>query len=154
MAKARGPKNGAYVHGMSKTKTYNTWRGMIERCTREDSVGWEDYGAKGITVCDEWFDFQSFFRDMGERPDGKTLDRIDPSMGYNKQNCQWATVRDQAINKSGIPYHTFAGLSLSFGEWSELIGIERRVFVRRFYQSKWSLERTLTTPVIKHGIQS
>lgn len=154
MPKARGPKNGNYVHGMSKTKTYNTWRGMVERCTREDHIGWEDYGGKGVTICDEWFEFENFFRDMGERPEGMTLDRIDPTQGYSKQNCRWATLRDQAINKRGVPFHTFAGFPLSFGEWAELLGIDRRILVRRFYQSKWNLEKTLTTPVRRHGIQS
>jgi hypothetical protein len=76
---------------------------MIQRCDNPDSGSYEDYGARGIKVEDpRWYDFESFLADMGVRPEGKTLDRIDYERGYCKQNCRWATNIEQATNKRGV----------------------------------------------------
>jgi len=83
-------------HGMYKTSTYNTWICMHRRCRGE---GYWKYSDKHITVCDSWKEFVNFLSDMGERPIGHTLDRIDNSKGYYKENCRWATPKQQGENR-------------------------------------------------------
>lgn len=80
-------------------RTYNSWRGMIERCTDPKNSHYLIYGGRGITVCDRWLEsFENFLEDMGERPKGLTLDRINVDGNYCKDNCQWATTHEQAFN--------------------------------------------------------
>lgn len=89
------------THGMSKTPTYTSWMLMRARCYYPGSPGFPGYGGSGITVCDRWRDsFDAFLADMGERPSGTTLDRIDNSKGYEPGNCRWATPAQQSANRS------------------------------------------------------
>jgi hypothetical protein len=85
-------------HGMSNTRTHNIWLGMRKRCSNHNAKGAMYYAHRGITVCDEWQSFQAFLRDMGEAPDGMSIDRIDGDKGYFKANCRWATATQQARN--------------------------------------------------------
>lgn len=78
---------------------YAIWMNMRQRCNNPRSRFYADYGGRGITVCERWGDFAAFLADMGERPDGKTLDRIDNDRGYEPTNCRWATTVEQARNK-------------------------------------------------------
>lgn len=83
---------GKQIHGhrsRGRSPTYNTWRSMVARCHNPKSDSYEFYGAKGITVCPEWLTFAKFLSDMGARPKGHTLDRIDSTLGYFKANCRW-----------------------------------------------------------------
>jgi hypothetical protein len=88
-----------HASGKGVSLTYNSWRGMLERCENPKSSSYEDYGQRGITVCDSWHDFKVFLSDMGPRPRGKTLDRNNPNGNYEPSNCQWATPIQQANNK-------------------------------------------------------
>jgi hypothetical protein len=74
------------------------WRQMHKRCTDPKHCSWTWYGAKGVTVCQEWNSFEQFLADMGLPPLSTTLDRIDPFLGYSKANCRWATLKEQASN--------------------------------------------------------
>lgn len=87
-------------HGRGRrTPTYRSWDGMIQRCTNPKSSGWKAYGAVGITVCERWRFFQDFLTDMGERPAGTSLDRIDNAVGYLPGNCRWASHSEQMKNR-------------------------------------------------------
>lgn len=82
-----------------RNKTYDIWYNMKRRCLDPTHDRFCDYGAKGITVSEDWLSFENFKRDMGERPEGKTLDRIKNTLGYSKENCRWATPTQQTLNK-------------------------------------------------------
>jgi hypothetical protein len=86
----RGPN-----HGYSQTQTYHSWEKMWQRCTNRKRRDWKWYGARGIKVCRRWRDFRLFLKDMGECPEGMTLDRLDPEHGYTRRNCRWATWEQQ-----------------------------------------------------------
>ena len=89
-------KHGHATNGNSPT--YTTWATMIQRCKNPKQSKFYMYGAVGIDVCDEWLTFDAFLADMGERPKGKTIDRIDGNKGYSKSNCRWATIIEQQSN--------------------------------------------------------
>lgn len=86
-------------HGMSGTPTHMSWRKMLERCYSDSYRDKEYYQDKGITVCEKWMTFEGFYEDMGERPEGMTLDRIDGNLNYTKDNCRWATPSFQSFNR-------------------------------------------------------
>ena len=86
-------------HRMYGTPTYRSWASMIQRCTNEKRHNYAYYGGRGITVCVRWRDFDAFLADMGERPDGTTLDRIDNEGNYEPGNCEWATPKQQSNNR-------------------------------------------------------
>jgi ribosomal protein S25 len=90
-------------HGLGATPTYRTWYSMIERCTNPSNASFKNYGARGITVCKEWAEsIENFVSDMGLRPPGKTIDRIDSNIGYTKDNCKWSCDLEQQRNKRNV----------------------------------------------------
>jgi hypothetical protein len=94
---ARGKKS--KKHHMTFTREYTSWRSMKERCTNKNGRGYWRYGGSGISVCDRWMKFENFYADMGNRPEGTSLDRINPFGIYEPKNCRWADKSTQAINK-------------------------------------------------------
>ena len=124
---------GRRVHGHSRsnngktTRTFNTWLAMRQRCHDPKSTNYHKYGAKGVKVCARWRkSFSAFLEDMGERPDGKTLDRKNGEKGYYPDNCRWSTPKEQNENrkrgrnanseKTSCPKgHPYSGSNLTFG---------------------------------------
>ena len=99
-----GESNPSYKHGHrpkygKPSPTYISWKNMRQRCQNPNHPDYKDYGGRGIKVCKRWKDFVNFLKDMDERPEGKTLDRVDNSGDYEPSNCRWATPKQQAQNK-------------------------------------------------------
>jgi|GEM_PF-2384486 len=87
-------------HGMRKSTEYRIWSLMIQRCHNKNNPGYRNWGSRGIKVCDAWLEsFENFYKDMGRRPDGTSLDRIDNDGNYEPSNCRWATKRQQTLNR-------------------------------------------------------
>ena len=93
------PKGARIKHGFARTPTYVTWGQMKQRCSNPKAAKYNIYGGRGIIVCERWFQFENFLADMGERPKGTTLDRIDSNRNYEPGNCRWATIMEQRQNQ-------------------------------------------------------
>jgi len=92
------------VHCPCLEKTYSSWRNMIQRCSNKNHSQYKDYGGRGIEVCAKWRkSFQTFLKDLGKRPEGKTIDRRDPDGPYGPQNCRWEGATSQARNRRNSP---------------------------------------------------
>lgn len=134
-------------HGYSpsgkRTPTYKTWRSMVERCGNPGHSGFDRYGGAGITICDKWKSFPGFLEDMGERPEGTSLDRINNDLGYSKENCRWASYKQQQRNKRTNVMVTINGETKCVGEWSELSGISFQALRYRIARG-WSEDRLLS----------
>lgn len=107
--------------GRSKHPLYATWYAMWDRCTNKDSGGWSDYGGRGIRVCAEWADFETFLDDMGPKPTkSHTLEREDNEKDYSASNCKWATWKEQARNRRNTVLVEFQGRIMVLAEAIEL----------------------------------
>lgn len=96
----RPGRRATVLHGMSRSSEYNIWRGLQQRCCNPKNPGFKYYGARGISVCQRWHDsFAAFLADMGPRPAGRSIDRINNDGNYEPENCRWATSAEQNANK-------------------------------------------------------
>ena len=132
---------------MSKTKTYVSWVGLKRRCLDIKYDKYKNYGGRGIEVCKRWLKFENFYEDMGERPNGKTLDRIDNNGNYCQKNCRWATNIEQQNNKRNNRFLTYKNETKSIKIWAKNLNINYGIFCMRIYR-KWSIEKILTRPMI------
>jgi hypothetical protein len=110
------------TNAVKRHPLYQTWRKMLDRCYRKNDNYYHAYGARGIYVCDRWKKFWNFVEDIGVRPDGKTMDRIDNNGPYCKENFRWATPREQSQNTRRNVFLTFQGITKCLTEWSREFG--------------------------------
>lgn len=120
---------------------------MIARCTNPKMDSWKYYGARGITVCERWRQFALFLEDMGVRPTGKTLDRIDPTGNYEPGNCRWATPLEQGSTQRTNTRIELDGEVLTLAQWCRRFEIGVTTVITRLQRKGWSIRRALTTPV-------
>lgn len=131
----KGEKNGSHRHGYSSLShphyyLYTTWVSMKQRCFNPKVKNYHRYGGRGITVCDEWKNsFENFLKDMGERPEGYCIDRIDNEKGYFKENCRWVTNEENCNNREVSALHEYKGETLSETQWAKRLGLSRNKFM-------------------------
>ena len=131
------------THGCSQSSTYGSWAAMKCRCTNANHVAYKHYGGRGISVCPRWLDsFENFLADLGERPVGFTLDRINPDGNYEPGNCRWVVPEIQGNNRRSNHLLTCDGVSLTLSEWSDVTGIKSTTLRERIRRG-WSVERAL-----------
>lgn len=128
--------------------TYQTWYNMLTRCTNMQFKQWASYGGRGISVVRRWYLFANFLADMGERPDGTTLDRYpDKDGNYCPENCRWATPREQANNTRRNRILSYDGRIQTLSEWAREIGISCCGLRDRLEKLGWTTAEAVTTPV-------
>jgi hypothetical protein len=135
-----------------RTKLYHKWCSMVARCTKPSHPAWKYYGGRNITVCDRWLGgnagFQHFAADMGEPPEGLTLERIDNTRGYEPSNCRWATWAEQARNRDR------SGKALdptSLRQKAIAAGLPYAPVYLRIKRLGWTEDRALSTPIARRG---
>lgn len=128
------------------TPTYVSWCAMSQRCNDPGRDGFAGYGGAGITVCDRWKSFSAFIEDMGERPSGTTIDRIDGTLGYQPGNCRWATSIEQANNKCTSRTYRAGDTERTLKGWSEISGIPASCIHKRINKLGWPIEAAISTP--------
>jgi len=129
-----------------------TWINMKQRCQNPKSTHYQNYGGRGIRVCERWDrDFLAFVADMGERPSqNHTLDRIENNGDYEPTNCRWATRAEQGRNKRNNHLVTYQGVTKPTSAWAEQMGISGTLLRKRL-EIGWSSERALTQTVRQCG---
>ena len=133
------------THGMSRTRTYNSWHQMKQRSYTGTATSTKYYLDKGIVICESWLRFENFLADMGERPEKTSLDRIDGSKGYYKENCRWATIKQQQRNRKICIQVTIDGITKPRSEWAEVYQINNKLVKQRM-RLGWNGEKAITTP--------
>lgn len=137
------------THGKTNTTEFRTWMGMRKRCTDPNDYNYQRWGGRGITVCDRWMNsFENFLSDMGKRPRGTTLDRIDNDGPYSPENCRWATNKQQARNRSSCRMETAFGETKTVADWMEDPRCKcNRTAIEKRFRLGWDFVRALTTPM-------
>lgn len=135
-----GKNNPCYSHGHAqrgkRSSTYQIWEGVKKRCKSPTCKAYPNYGGRGITLCDRWLDFTSFLEDMGEKPDGMSLERIDNNKGYSLENCKWASRKEQANNKRNNVLITAFGKTKTISQWVDETGLSYCTIYLRLRKGK------------------
>lgn len=138
-------------HGQAKkgevSPTYSCWLCMLARCNNPKNKSFLNYGGRGITVCERWYSFENFLADMGDRPDkGYSLERKENDKGYYKDNCKWATPKEQSNNQRSNHLLTFMSKTQNVTQWAEEIGMNPNTLSARVHRG-WPIELALTLPI-------
>ncbi len=132
-------------NGSTRSGTYCSWDHMIQRCTNPRQKQYKDYGGRGITVCDRWRkSFADFLEDMGPRPAGLTLERVDNAKGYYPGNCEWRSRKQQLRNMRRNALFTVRGETGCLSDMAERYGISEDTVHARIHRFGWDVERAFT----------
>lgn len=132
-------------HGLTKTPEYFAWRSMRHRCLNPKDKAYHKYGGRGISISPRWESFLAFLNDMGPRPMGKSLDRIDNQGGYSKENCRWATRFEQTNNRRTNSHIFLYGQKYTVSELARKYGLTFRLLRDRL-NSGWDIRDALLCP--------
>lgn len=136
------------THGQWYTRQSKIWRGMIQRIKNSKNSSYNYYGGRGVTVDKKWLTFEGFWEDMEEGySDELSLDRVNNDGNYCKENCRWATKKEQARNTSTNRIIKFNGQEKCITEWSKELGGSSALLYKRINKLGWSIHKSLTTPV-------
>lgn len=153
--KHNGIGNPAYKHGMTNTRLFHIYQSLRQRCENKNAANYYNYGGKGITQ--PWNTFDIFYKDMGisyavhTKKYGEkstSIDRIDNSKSYSKENCRWATPEVQSRNKSTNRFLLYKGVSLCYSDWDKKLKLPIGTVAERI-KAGWTVERTISTPLRK-----
>ena len=128
-----GARNPKYQHGMAHTKIYSIWSGMMARCYNPKRKLYQYYGARGITVCKRWHNIHAFHADMGEPPEGASIERKDNDRGYTPKNCTWADRNRQANNTRANLVIECNGVRMTAAQWARTLGIPYNTIRHRLH---------------------
>lgn len=129
------------THGLSKTRLYSIWKNIHSRCLNKNNPGYQNYGGRGITLCDEWHDYKNFYQwsmSNGYKDD-LTIDRIDVNGSYEPSNCRWTSKKMQGNNKRNNYYIEYNGETKTLMEWAECLHMNYDKLKYRIYHN-WSIE--------------
>jgi hypothetical protein len=135
-----------FKHGLANTPVHRIWIAMNSRCTNPNLKEYPNYGGRGIKVCERWKSFENFIADMGVRPDGYSIDRINNDGDYEPSNCRWATTKQQLNNRRNSRILELNGERKTVAEWADHLGVKYDLIRNRVDRYGWSIERALTTP--------
>lgn len=141
-------RKGNYRHGMYGTPTYKSWSEMKCRC---DHPNHSRGNYDGISYCESWSQFENFFADMGERPQGTTLDRIDPYGDYEPNNCRWADFITQGNNKTNNVLYLMDGEYLTLPQIARKYNISRSNLANKIYIKNWDIDKAVSYLIERRG---
>lgn len=133
------------IHNLSKSPIYKVWKTMIQRCENRNNHKYPNYGGRGISVCDRWHSFENFYEDMGDPPEGMSIDRIDNDGNYTPSNCRWATSKEQANHTRRNRMIEYQGENKPLQQWADEFGVKRELIARRLNRG-WAIREALTKP--------
>lgn len=130
-------------HGMTRTPIYAIWHSMMQRCYDPNSHAYSRYGGRGIIVAEAWHDFEAFYQDMGDKPQGKSLERLNNDGHYSADNVIWADWKQQANNRRSNVVLEFQGRKQTMQQWSDEMDLKIGTVWARLHRG-WSVDRALT----------
>jgi len=147
----RGEASTSYRHGHRETcggsPEYRAWRAMKARCLNPNDPAYDRYGGRGITIDPRWVDsFEAFLADMGSRPEGRSLDRIDNDGDYTKVNCRWATKSQQSMNTRMVHNITIGNETRPLMHWAKIYNLDPAAIRYRIKVMGWDEVRAILTP--------
>lgn len=138
---------GRIKHSHSYTPEYRVWINMKSRCNNPLHPTYIDYGGRGIKVSIEWNSFETFLLDMGFRPDPTfSIERKNNNKGYSKDNCIWASKKQQSMNRRCSPIFEYMGETKHITEWAKQFGFKKHTIWCRLFTYEWTIHKALTTP--------
>lgn len=137
--------NSIMTHKMTNSREYASWAAMKQRCHKPSNEAYEDYGGRGIKVCDRWrYSFENFYKDMGDRPVGMSIDRVDNSGDYTPGNCRWATHSQQMLNRRFGKFYRMGGQTKNIRQWHRIYPTVSYATLGLRLRSGWDIESALT----------
>lgn len=151
-SRALGLANATHGHSRpaSRSHTYRSWECMKSRCLNPSDPSYADYGGRGIRVCPRWMSFENFLQDMGTRPKGTTLDRIDVDGDYEPANCRWATDMQQGRNRRDNRLVEFRGERVPLVVVAEVTGVPYQRLHERIVRRGWAVDDAINIPSRKY----
>ena len=133
-------KGGNFKHRMYGTKIYRIWQAMKSRCLNPNNQAYKNYGGRGIIICERWNSFKNFYKDMGDVPKNKSIDRIKNNKGYYKSNCKWSTKKEQQNNTRSNRFITYKNKTQTMAQWARELNMTYSKLNTRIHNG-WSVER-------------
>ena len=136
-----------FKHGKSHEKIYNSWAGMKSRCLSKNHSKYKNYGGRGITICEEWLDFNNFYdwAILNGYKEGLSIDRINVNGNYEPHNCRWSDRKTQMNNKTNNRYIEYGGQIKTITEWASELGIKTETLRYRIFIANWDLKKAFET---------